>query len=260
VNENYLKTPIDLLLDKSLKSTDKIILQYLLWRQGENGKCWPAERTIANELNLNLETVQNSLARLAKNKKISIQKSEKRGKGHSNKYTVIDRKNQSIEIDCAEKPVNNDRKNQSAIDRKNQSKKKPYKTNHKNTPYSGDSIELKLASLLLEKILERKPDFKKPNLQQWAADIDLMIRRESRKPEVIERVIVWCQADSGNGNGWAGWQNNILSTAKLRDKFDRLELKMQEKQNEKQNGKKLSANRRDYSEPAASRFGESVSV
>ncbi len=83
------------------------------------------------------------------------------------------------------------------------------------------SDELRLANFLLSKILGRKPDFKKPNLQAWAKHIDLMIRLDHRTPERIEKVIEWAQADSF-------WQNIILSTAKLREKFDQIDLKSQE--------------------------------
>ena len=90
---------------------------------------------------------------------------------------------------------------------------------HKNKIFSSDSIEIRLTELLLEKIILRNLNFKKPNLQIWAKDVDLMIRIDSRTPEDIRRVIEWCQSDPF-------WQNNILSTAKLRKQFDQLRLKM----------------------------------
>jgi DNA-binding Lrp family transcriptional regulator len=95
--------------------------------------------------------------------------------------------------------------------------------------YSPNSTEFGLSKLLLDLILSRKPDFRKPNLQTWAGEINRMLRLDGRKPERIEAVIRWCQSDVGNGNGWSGWQNNILSTEKLRQKFDKLELSMEKK-------------------------------
>jgi hypothetical protein len=77
----------------------------------------------------------------------------------------------------------------------------------------------RLAELLLNLILERKPDFKRPDLRQWEKHVERMIRLDKRMPERIEAIIHWCQRDSF-------WQANILSTAKLREKFDQLELKM----------------------------------
>ena len=82
-----------------------------------------------------------------------------------------------------------------------------------------NSNEVRLSELLLEKILSRNPNHKRPNLQTWAKDVDRMIRIDHRAPEEIRDVIKWCQADTF-------WQNNILSTAKLRSKFDQLRLKM----------------------------------
>ena len=79
--------------------------------------------------------------------------------------------------------------------------------------------EFQLSKLLLSLIRERKPDFKEPNLQRWAREIDLMIRIDKRKPEKIEKVIRWCQTNDF-------WQNNILSTQKLRKHYDQLTLKM----------------------------------
>lgn len=98
--------------------------------------------------------------------------------------------------------------------------------------YSQNSDEFRLAQLLLDLICERKPDFRnaQPNrkqktLERWAVHVDWMIRLDHRKPERIEQVIQWCQADTGNST-WSGWQNNILSTEKLRKQFDTLELSM----------------------------------
>ena len=81
------------------------------------------------------------------------------------------------------------------------------------------SNEFRLSKQLFELIKNRKSTFKKPNLQKWAEQIDLMIRLDKREPSVIEAVIEWCQQDEF-------WQNNILSTQKLRKQFDQLELKM----------------------------------
>lgn len=90
---------------------------------------------------------------------------------------------------------------------------KPIKT------FTLDSTEYQLSELLFTEILKRNPEHKKPNLQTWSKDIDKMIRLDNRKPEKIKAVAVWCQKDSF-------WQGNILSTAKLREKYDQLLMKM----------------------------------
>ncbi len=84
--------------------------------------------------------------------------------------------------------------------------------------YSEDSIEYMLSALLLEKILENKPDFKRPVLQRWAEHMNKLINLDKKSPEKIMQIIEMCQADSF-------WHKNILCAATLRRQFDRLELK-----------------------------------
>jgi len=92
--------------------------------------------------------------------------------------------------------------------------------------FEPDSEPYKLLKLLMDLILERRPNFKKPNLQTWAKDIDKMIRLDKRDPKEIEKVIRWCQADEGKPGSDFSWQDNILSTGKLRKQYDQLAFKM----------------------------------
>lgn len=117
----------------------------------------------------------------------------------------------------------------------------------KNNIYCHNSIEYKLSELLLNLILERKQDFKMPNLQSWPRHINLMIRRDGRKPERIREVVEWCQADSF-------WQVNILSTQKLREKFDTLELQKNAQ------SKKRNPNNRSSFVSQKSNIGETIAV
>jgi len=96
------------------------------------------------------------------------------------------------------------------------------------TKYKVNSIELRLSELLFKKIKERNPEHKEPDMQKWAYSIDLMIRIDKRDPGVIEKIIIWCQQDDF-------WQNNILSTAKLRKQYDQLFMKMNATKNKKIN-------------------------
>jgi hypothetical protein len=97
--------------------------------------------------------------------------------------------------------------------RRKERKKKGNKT------FVENSIEFSLSKLLLDQILLRNPKFKKPNLQNWSFHIDRALRIDKRTPDELKAVILWCQKDDF-------WRSNILSTAKLREKFDQLFLKM----------------------------------
>lgn len=90
-------------------------------------------------------------------------------------------------------------------------------------PFLSDSIEIRLSRLLFSKIRERNQKQKEPNFQSWGNEIDKMLRVDKRSSEEIEAIILWSQADDF-------WQNNILSTSKLRKQFDSLLLKSKKSQ------------------------------
>jgi hypothetical protein len=84
---------------------------------------------------------------------------------------------------------------------------------------SDDSI--KLSNLLKSFILKNNPKARVPeDLTKWSIEIDKMQRIDKRTFNEIEKVIIFCQNDPF-------WSANILSGNTLREKYDRLFLKMQ---------------------------------
>ncbi len=112
-------------------------------------------------------------------------------------------------------PATNDQPagNHQATTNKNSKKEKNERS------HAPNAEALRLAELLLDLLREKQTDFRQPNLDRWARDIDRLIRLDKRSPERIEGVIRWSRRDSF-------WQNNILSAASLRKHFDRLEMQM----------------------------------
>ena len=96
---------------------------------------------------------------------------------------------------------------------KNEKKNNP----RKKKTYEESSIEFQLSNLLYQKILENNSEFKKPDLQKWSDHIRLMIERDNRKPEKIRGMIEWAQNNEF-------WFSNILSTRKLREKYDQMNI------------------------------------
>ena len=84
--------------------------------------------------------------------------------------------------------------------------------------YSPTSLEVRLSKFLFSFIKSRDAKTKEPNYQKWADEINKIMRIDKRDAEEIEEVIKWCQNDYF-------WQNNILSTLSLRNKFTQLKLK-----------------------------------
>lgn len=80
----------------------------------------------------------------------------------------------------------------------------------------------RISKFLFKLIKERDPKIKEPNWKEWATHIDRLNRIDKRDFTEIKKVIRWCQQDDF-------WQNNILSTSKLRKQFSQLRLKMLQK-------------------------------
>jgi len=102
---------------------------------------------------------------------------------------------------------------------KNNSKEEPKTSPQKTKTFSEAGVEIELSQRLLNRIIAQKQDFKLPNIQQWAKVIDRMLRIDKRSRDRIAAVIDWCQTSDF-------WHSNILSTEKLRIKFDILESQM----------------------------------
>ena len=160
-------------------------------------------RAAAKETGLSEQEIRTIIAFLVKAGNLTIKT--------TNKFSIITIINWPIYqgSDIDNQPANQPTTNQQLTTNKNV----------KNKTYTSDSPEVRLSELLLEKILHRNPKHKRPNIQTWAADVDRMIRLDGRTADDIRAVIEWCQSDSF-------WMNNILSTGKLREKFDQLVLKM----------------------------------
>jgi hypothetical protein len=100
----------------------------------------------------------------------------------------------------------------------------PKKSKSAPKEYADDSDAIYLATLLRQGIVRNNPKsiagrMSDADMQRWAKDIDLMIRRDGREVDDIQNVIEWSQQDDF-------WQQNILSPAKLREHFDKLYTKL----------------------------------
>lgn len=91
-------------------------------------------------------------------------------------------------------------------------------------PAQSSEISVQLTNLLIAEMLRNLPTSKVPDpgngaFTAWAAEVDRMITRDGRDPKEIEKVILFSQRDDF-------WHKNIRSTAKLRARFEQLQLKM----------------------------------
>jgi len=84
--------------------------------------------------------------------------------------------------------------------------------------FAENSPEVLLSRRLYNHIKSRCPEYKEPNIQKWAKDMDKILRIDKRNIKTVERIIDWCQQDNF-------WHKNILSPATLLKHFDQLLIK-----------------------------------
>jgi len=98
-----------------------------------------------------------------------------------------------------------------------------------------------LVDLLIEKMKENDPEAKVPKTQnqreKWGNEFWLLVERDGRPIDEVKEVLIWSQLDSF-------WKGNILSAAKLREKYAQLRLKMIEEQGKQ--GKQESFTDEEY--------------
>lgn len=76
-----------------------------------------------------------------------------------------------------------------------------------------------LCEFFLNKIKERSPNFKTPNLVKWKSCFDLLLRIDKRNPQEVRNLIEWASTHKF-------WKAGCLSAEKLRDKYDEMIIQM----------------------------------
>jgi transcription initiation factor IIE alpha subunit len=209
----FYKLPKNVAERTDLPASAKIVLAVLIDRIGQNDDCWPGLLRLAKDSGMAKTSVIRAIRCLEAKKIIQINRREQ---GQSNHYRISTWYQNDTTWYQNDTSGSSETIPEVVAKRYSNQKDQLNKTHIYNCP---NPESLRLAQLLLDLILQRKADFKRPNLQNWARHIERMIQIDNRKPARIEAVIRWCQADAFE-------QVNILSTEKLRIRFDQLEMKM----------------------------------
>ncbi len=91
--------------------------------------------------------------------------------------------------------------------------------------------DLDCAEWFYNLLLNLNPNHKKPKLEKWADDVRKIVKLDNRSYQEISDLMLWVNKDNF-------WQTNILSPAKLREKWDQLTLA----KNKKPTGSNVTAN------------------
>ena len=76
--------------------------------------------------------------------------------------------------------------------------------------YSTDA--LKMATWLAEQVMQRYPYVKQPNIEQWADDIDKLVRVDKQPLDNIKIALLFSQQDSFGGSKYAAAQTYANTT------------------------------------------------
>jgi hypothetical protein len=199
-----------------------VLLTMSIYMKLNGEDCFPSIKELSDVTGLSANTIRKYIRLAVKKKYLKVKNAGFRGaKSQQMLFLPILNKRGVQEVSLSPERGSNGEQRGSAREQRGSAGEPKHNNNITITSkdYLSDSIEVRLSKKLYSYMLERNPEYKKPNFDKWAKHIDRMIRLEKRTPEKIEAVIEWCQADDF-------WQNNILSTQKLREQYDKLVLKM----------------------------------
>jgi hypothetical protein len=108
----------------------------------------------------------------------------------------------------------------------------------KRSKFKFSDVDYQCAEWIYSLVINIAPASKKPNFENWANTIRLMRELDKLTHDDISQVFIWANQDQF-------WSVNILSVAKLREKFPQLQAKMKGVNNGHQStGRKESSHER----------------
>lgn len=232
-----------LLESDSCSMNAKLVYALLCKFAGENGHCFPSQKTLAKRLKVSDRSIRNYLDELIDAKLIDVKRV---GLKKTNRYFFLDHDDMHNNVG-QENFSDQERKGVSTQDRKGvstpierESKKESHSNNSVTTlvddvpSVSDDSTwesAIALSHYLEASICKWDPTHKfnsnPPSLKSWVKDIDRAIRLDGRTYDQLRFIIdyIFTQNDK-IANFWA---QNVQSGKKLREQFDKIKNQIKSK-------------------------------
>jgi hypothetical protein len=123
------------------------------------------------------------------------------------------------------------------------------KTASQSTSLKFSDEDLKLAQEMFDGIKEIQPNARPPNLPRWANEFRLMREHDGqdRTPDNIRATLAWVRQDQF-------WKSNVLSPAKLREKWDQLQIKRKVQNESRPSSNKPDGLYRETTKPGGHSF------
>ena len=239
----YSIIPATVRYNHNLKANEKLMYGEITALSSKNGYCWAENRYFAELYDVHKITISKWLKNLEDNGYIRTELKYVYGTKQVSKRLIYINDTPISQIAKGYKSNDYDPVSQNA--KEELSTTSNNNTSNNSTSRSKLKFEthhLKLAELLYKQIQSNLPNFKEPNLEMWANEFRLIMERDKREGEEIQKLIIKSQSDDF-------WKKNILSPSKLRKQYDRLVIEFEGKNNFKPvNNIKTGDNAFDYLE------------
>lgn len=200
----------DVLFDKKLSSTGKLVFVFITSLSAEKGFCWASNKYIAEKMSIGLSTASGIISDLEKAGYVSVEVDKVAGNRRKIRIGILENQQTYTEkpVDpYTEKPVHNSIRVNSIS-----------KNYNLITP---ESLEL---TKILANCLVQNFEFMAGKLTvdiqtKWARDIEKLHRIDGYDYKLIQAVLEWSQQDDF-------WKQNIRSGATLRKQFTQLLIRI----------------------------------
>ena len=232
MSEGYGVIPKKVMKDKDLTIEAKAIYAFMASFSGNGNTSYPSVEYITDFLDISRHRFNRHRKLLEEKGYISVSQERKKGsKFNHNVYTLefIPK----VQFTTSENPTAEKRTSENDTTNNNTFNNNTINNNTKSTSRSKLKFEthhMELSKLLLREIQQHIPSYKAKNMERWANDFRLMMEVDKREGKEIQDLIIFAQRHNF-------WYKNILSPGKLREKYHRLLMDMNEEKGIKSKSK-----------------------
>lgn len=206
----------DVMYDKELTSTQKLLFAEITALTNEKGYCYATNTTLGERFHITDRAVRNALHKLKEQGHITVDITKNKAGTFRKIY---------IKLPTGRNYTSYGGGNLTSAQNNNITNKQ-YNINNSMLE-KFESIHFQLFREFEFLLKANNPNAKTPDentktYEKWLNSIRLLNKKDGYSYEDIKKVMVWCQKDEF-------WKCNILSLPKLREKFGQLYLKVNKK-------------------------------
>lgn len=217
----YSIIPATVRYDHNLKANEKLMYGEITALASKNGYCWAENRYFAELYDVHKITISKWLKNLEDNGYIRTELKYIYGTKQVSKRLIYINDTPISQIAKGYKPNDYDPISQKTKEELSTTSNNNTSNNTSRSKLKFETHHMELSKLLLREIQQHIPSYKVKNMERWANDFRLMMEVDKREGKEIQDLIIFAQSHNF-------WYKNILSPGKLREKYYRLLMDMNE--------------------------------